>query len=139
MAPVFVQFSTLILLIISKKCRRKFDRKFDRRGTLTRHHIHIKTYSVMSISSWKWVACTCNLNIPICWNRVFAKEIGYKHMKCLSNALIIYYIIRNTLEPHPCRFLNVENVNKWNSPELTILHQNLTQKWTYMYSFTVEY
>ena len=51
---------------------------------------------------------------------------------CLQTAHIIYYIIGNTLELHPCRLLKVKNVNKWNPPELTILHQNLARKWTYI-------
>ena len=57
----------------------------------------------------------------------------------LQTARIIYYIIGNTLEFHLCRLLKFKNVNKWNPPELTILYQNLAWKWTYMYSFTVEY
>ena len=57
----------------------------------------------------------------------------------LQTAHIISYIIENTLELHPCRLLKVKNVNKWNPPELTILHQNLISKWTYVYSFTAEY
>ena len=50
----------------------------------------------------------------------------------LQTAHIICYIIGNTLELHSCRLLKFKNVNKWNPPELTIFHQNLARKWTYV-------
>ena len=50
----------------------------------------------------------------------------------LQTAHIICYIIGNTLELHSCRFFKFKDVNKWNPPELTILHQNLARKWTYI-------